>query len=208
MHAERLREAHRSPDRRLGVSAARGAALTLLVAAALAGCGSSSNPASSAQPEATAPAKPRPSIAAEEAAPGDHSIQEYGSEASGTAAQAVLAAMHSFFEAMANSDYAKVCAGLTASNRQQLAQFAKQSLKAPSGCAVSLSSLLNRGAAAEAKKAAAVTIGKVRIKANTAFVLFRPPAGVLSYFVMKEEGGAWKAISLAPGTPLDPTATP
>jgi hypothetical protein len=187
----------------------------LAVAVGAAGCGSSSSrqvtqvttsaAAPHSQAEENAAAKPRPSIAAEEAAPGDHSIQEYGAEAGNSEKEAVLAAMRFFFSAIATSDYARVCAGLAASNREQLDQLAKTlKHKAGKGCAATSAGLLNPAAAAEAKLAAAAAIGKVRIGQGTAFVLFRPPGGTLSYFAMKEEGGEWKAISLAPGTPLHP----
>lgn len=71
-----------------------------------------------------------------------------------------------------------------------------------------LKTLLTAAAATEARRAAEAAVTSVRIKGGTAFVLFRPKGGVPSYFVMKEEGGGWKAIGLAPGTPIDPTATP
>ena len=146
-----------------------------------------------------------PSIAAEEAAPGDHSIQEYGAEAEGGEREALLAAMHSFFRAIAASDYSRVCSGLLGANREQLQQFSKLQGGAGADCAQSLAKLLTPTAAGEAKKAAAATIGRVRVKGDIAFVLFRPPGATLSYFAMKREGGAWKAISLAPGTPLNPS---
>jgi hypothetical protein len=148
--------------------------------------------------------KPQPSIAEEEAAPGDHSIQEYGSEAEGSESEAVLLSMHSFLTALAGSDYAKVCSGLLASNREQLAQFTKSSPGAPKSCPAVLGVVLSPAAAAEAKRAAAGTVSKVRIGEGTAFVLFRPKGGKLSYFVMKEEGGAWKSTSLTAGSPLVP----
>jgi hypothetical protein len=147
--------------------------------------------------------KPQPSIAAEEAAPGDHSIQEYGAEAQGSEKAAVLAAMRSFIAAMATGDYARLCAALPAANRAQMQQFAKAQHKG-GGCAAVLARLLNPAAAVEAKKALGATIAKVRVGKGNAFVLFRPRGGRLSYFVMKEEGGEWRATSLGAGTPLRP----
>jgi hypothetical protein len=147
--------------------------------------------------------KPRPSIAAEEAAPGDHSIQEYGSEAGGSENEEVVAAMRSFFSAMAAPHYTEVCAGIGAAYRESLARLAK--LKhTGSSCASLLGTLLTASAASEAKKAAGATVSRVRVKDGTAFVLFRPPGGKLSYFVMKEEDGAWKATSISVGSPLNP----
>ena len=75
------------------------------------------------------------SFAEEEAESSDQSIQEYGTEASGGEEIAVLTAMHSFFRALAASDYAKVCAGLAATNREQLQQYAKFKHEGAAGCA-------------------------------------------------------------------------
>ena len=61
-----------------------------------------------------------------------------------------------------------------------------------------------RLARAKAKAAAAAPIKSVRVKGDTAFIIFTPKGGKPSFFVMKREGGAWKAISLGPGTPLEP----
>ena len=141
------------------------------------------------------------SIAKEEAQAGDHSIQEYGTEASGGQEAAIVAAMRAFLRALADSDYPKVCAWLTGSNREQLEQV----LKAQGGDCVSfLKKVLTPAASAEARKALAGQISKVRVKEGNAFVLFRPPGGKVSYFVLKEEGGEWKATGLASGTPLNP----
>jgi hypothetical protein len=138
---------------------------------------------------------------------GDNSIQTYGAEAAGSEKATLAAAAHSFFAAMASSDYAKICTAIAASNREQLQAFLK-SKQQQGGCPAVLKTLIPAAEDPEAQKAAAATVSAVRIKGDTAFVLFTPRGGPPSYFVMKREGGAWKAISLAPGTPLDPTATP
>jgi hypothetical protein len=67
-----------------------------------------------------------------------------------------------------------------------------------------LGTLLTSASSSEAKKAAAATVSRVRINDGTAFVLFQPRGGKPSYFVMKEEDGAWKATSISVGAPLHP----
>jgi hypothetical protein len=138
---------------------------------------------------------------------GDNSIQTYGSEAAGTEKTALTTAAHSFFVALAAADYAKICSAIAASNRQELEAFLK-SKHQQGGCPAVLKTLIPPSQDSEAQKAAHATFTSVRIKGDTAFVLFTPKGASRSYFVMKREGGAWKAISLAPGTPLNPTATP
>lgn len=132
------------------------------------------------------------------------SITGYGSAASSAQKAALASAAHSFFAAMASRDYAGVCKGLAASNRAALENFLKAAHRT-GGCPAVLKTLLLR-AIPEARKAAAGKITAVRVKGPTAFVLFRPQGGAPSYFVLKREGSAWKAISLAPGTPLNPLA--
>jgi len=64
--------------------------------------------------------------------------------------------------------------------------------------------LISRAGAPEIRKAAAGKLTAVRVKGDTAFVLFTPKGGQPSYFVMKREGSAWSPISLASGAPLYP----
>jgi hypothetical protein len=137
----------------------------------------------------------------------DDSIQTYGSAAGSGEKAALAATALSFFRALAGADYAKVCAALSSSNRQQLQAFQSQADQG-TGCAAILKTLAPSFAAAAARKAAQGVVTGVRIKGDAAFVLFRPAGGPSSYFVLKREGGAWKAISLEPGTPLQLPMTP
>ena len=172
-----------------------------------AGCGSSSGSSTSTSSTAGAGGTTQSSTAGSTANSGsgaDNSIQTYGSAATSTEKAALADSALSFFRALAASDYAKVCAGLIGANRQQLQAF-KLKGRQGSGCATALKTLVPPTAAAEARKAASGAVTGVRIKGDTAFVLFRPSGGPESYFVMKRENGEWKAISLAPGAPLNPS---
>ena len=135
----------------------------------------------------------------------ENSIKDYGSAASSADKAALKSAAFSFFSAMANSDYAKLCDSLAASNRKGLQAFLKAKHQS-GGCPAILKMLIATRGLPEARKAAAGKLISVRVKGSTAFVIFQPKGGKPSYFVMKREGGAWKAISLAPGTPLNPLA--
>jgi hypothetical protein len=185
-------------------TAAQEATATTKPSAKGSGASAQAKPAAKGQGSAAGgKGKPKPSIAQEEKAPGDHSIQEYGVEAAGSEKEDVLAAMHSFLVAMAAGQEVKVCAGLGASVRVQLGQLAKAQGKGGS-CTVILARLLNPAVSAEASRAVNGTIGRVRVGGGNALVLFRPQGGKLSYFVMKEEGGAWKATSMGAGAQLSP----
>jgi hypothetical protein len=131
------------------------------------------------------------------------SIETYGSAANSAQKVALHAAAFSFFRALAVSDYAKVCSDLSSSYREQLQTFLKSKPKKGGGCALVLPTII-QSSGPEARRAAAGTLNAVRVKGDTSFVLFRPKGGKPSYFVMKREGGSWKAIGLAPGTPINP----
>jgi hypothetical protein len=173
--------------------------LLACLALVMAGCGSSSS--------STASTATTSSPARESTTSTSPSIEGYGAAAQGAEKAEVAKAAFSFFAAMAASEYPDLCAGLAASNREQLQAFTKAK-RQKGGCPAVLKTLISNRGAPEARKAAAGTLTAVRVKGSTAFVLFRPQGGVPSYFVLKREGGAWRAIGLAPGTPLSPTATP
>ena len=133
----------------------------------------------------------------------DNSIQTYGSAASGSEKAAVLSATHSFFSALAATNYASVCSQLASSNRQELQQYLKLGHSKAHSCATLLPTLLH-SVGPSARKAEKGTFTAVRVQGPRAFVLFRPQGGPPSYFLMLKEGGTWKPTSLAPGVPLNP----
>ncbi len=202
------------------------AALALLIAA----CGSSSSSTTTATPSTQAstpgattttstpsseastptttpqstPSSTTPSTPSSSQSP-ENSIKGYGSAASSAQKTALATAAFSFFKAMAASDYPKICTDISASNRKELQAFSKAKPKLAS-CPAVLKTLIGTRGVPEAKKAAAGKLISVRVKGPTAFVIFAPKGGKPSYFVLKREAGAWRAISLAPGSPLNPVA--
>ncbi len=139
-----------------------------------------------------------------ESAGGIRSILEYGSAAGGAEKAAVAATARSYFTALADRDYAKICAALSVGNREQMQLYMKGQHRR-GGCAKVLKKLsISPQFVASARKAARGAVNSVRVKGDTAFLLFRPRGGSASYFVMKREGSAWRAINLSPGQPLNP----
>jgi hypothetical protein len=136
---------------------------------------------------------------------GDNSIQTYGSEAAGADKAAVTTAMFAFFRALAAKQYDKICEMVSPKTRAGIEQFMKLQHK-KGNCATVLEGLIGAspGGTEEAKKAAEGSVGHVRIGEGNAFVLFTPKGGKPSYFVMKKEGGEWRATGFNAGTPLNP----
>ena len=195
-------------DTRLVFIAAASAAMLCLTALVLGGCGGSGSTTSSERSAASSAGSPAAQAKAlstgSGAAGSDNSVQTYGVAADGAEKAMIASAAFSFFRALAGRDYTKVCAGLASPNRKGLKSFLKH--KQGAGCTVVLSTLLD-AMGSEARKAANGTLTAVRVKGDTAYLLFSPRSGVASYFVLKREGGAWKAVSLAPGMPLNPAAS-
>jgi hypothetical protein len=129
---------------------------------------------------------------------GDNSIQTYGSEVNGAEKAAAIAAMRSFTNAIANRDFATVCAGLSSKIRGGLTQANRD-------CPQMLETLVIIPPS-EAHASASGTVAQVRIGGGNAFVLFRPVgSSELDYFVMRMEDGKWKSLGLTVGTPLSPS---
>ncbi len=138
---------------------------------------------------------------------GDDSIQTFGTTVEADEEEEIVDSMRAFFRAIANLDYPAMCDGLTSSNRAAFQQYLKLQ-KEEGSCETVLETLLQKAVAPEARRAANGVVYQVRVEDGNAFVLFTPEGGRASYFVMKEEDGAWKATGLATGTPFDPTAPP
>jgi hypothetical protein len=137
---------------------------------------------------------------------GDDSIQTFGEEAEGDEKDEVVAAMQSFFRALAANDAERVCAGLSSGNVKQFELFLKAQ-KEEGDCTTVLAKFLGRQKA-EAEKAINGQVFQVRVEGENAFVLFIPEGGTASYFVMKREDDEWKSTSISTGTPFNPTSPP
>ncbi len=130
---------------------------------------------------------------------GDNSIQTYGTDATGAEKAAVVAAMRSYVGAIADRDFAKVCAAVAVKIRAGLAESDKK-------CPELLEKLIIIPSD-EARRAANGTVTSVRVGGGNAFVLFRPAGSdVLNYFVLTVEDGEWKALGLSTGEPVNPAA--
>jgi len=132
---------------------------------------------------------------------GDASIQGYGSGANGSDVKELEKAAFAFFRAMKTRDFPEVCKDLLKANREELQSYMKAGT-----CSAVLNQLLSPAVVVEARKALFGTVTEARIKGGSAFLLFRPQGGPLSFIVLKRENGAWHPTSLALGTPLSPTA--
>ncbi|HZK15774.1 MAG TPA: hypothetical protein VFC52_04230, partial [Solirubrobacterales bacterium] len=133
---------------------------------------------------------------------GDNSVQEFGSEASGSEFDQAAAAVHGFFDARVRGDWEAACSYLAADVSKSLQQLGGKSdeLEA-AGCAKTLEAISEGVPASAFKEAAKADIGSLRVDGDQAFVIYVGAQQVVLAMPMKDEDGTWKVASLA-GTPL------
>jgi hypothetical protein len=163
-----------------------GIAVFLLGALLLTGCGGGFSSSSSS------------SSATSEKAPqnAEESIEGYGEEASGSDREALLSAFHEYFGSLADGEDTKACAFLS-SRVQESLQILAAKAKKHFTCAELLEALLSPDAKQIAKGQAEGKIEKVRIKDDTAFIVFHAPGAKLFQMTMAKEDGEWKATTLS-----------
>jgi hypothetical protein len=137
---------------------------------------------------------------------GEKSIENFGTEAEGSARAAVLAAFSDYLNGIATKDYPRACSGLAATVRASLEQFASAKLKAK-GCEGILPKLLAPTAALIAAEQAAGKVTRVRVQGDRAFVIFHSPGAKLYQLPMAREGGEWKAGLVAASIRIPSAAT-
>jgi len=133
---------------------------------------------------------------AEAARGGEASIEEFGSEAGGSERGQILTVFTGYMNAIADKHYDSACADLSAAVQGSLEQLAGEALKAKS-CAAILPKLLAPTAAQVARQQANAEVAKVRVEGDRAFVVFKAPGAKLYQLTMVEEGGEWKAATVA-----------
>jgi hypothetical protein len=170
--------------------------LTLLCLGGCGGGSSSSQGSTQSQSEPTTP-----SAAKEQNA--EESIEGFGEEAEGSEREEVLDAFHGYLGAIADKDYPAACSQLAANVQQSLEQLAAKAKK-PLSCPQLLEALLSPQADQIARGQEEGKVTKIRVKGDSAFVVFHAPGARLYQLTMAREGGDWKAAS-AVGSVLTPS---
>ncbi len=126
-------------------------------------------------------------------------IQTYGAEADKSDRAAVAAALRGYFDARADGDWARSCTYLATRTRRELEQFTSLSPRLKGADCGKLVGAVSAAMPAEqrARSTAAVTaILSVRVKGDTAAVIYRSAGGVKSAIPMVREGSDWKMGAL------------
>lgn len=127
---------------------------------------------------------------------GEKSIEEFGAEAGESEREAILAVFEGYLTAVAEDDAATACSHLSATVHESLKQLVARGEKNVK-CAQVLPALLAPTAATIAREQADGEVTRVRVEGDRAFVVFRAPGAKLYMLGLVEEGGEWKATTVA-----------
>ena len=132
---------------------------------------------------------------------GDNSIQTWGEESDGTQLEAAAEAVHGFYVARANEEWAAACEYLGETLLQQLRQFAAQSGKKAPECAELLKMLTRRPLAPSVRRESTIVdAGSLRVGEDNSFLIYRGVDRIVFAMPVVEEEGAWKLTLLSPTT--------
>ncbi len=133
---------------------------------------------------------------------GDNSIQSWGEESDESQLEAAAEAVHDFYAARANEEWAKACTYLASSMVEQLEQFASQSGQQGSpDCARLLKALTRHPLPASVRRESTVVdAGSLRIGEDNSFLIYRGAGRTVFAMTVVEEDGAWKLTLISPTT--------
>lgn len=134
---------------------------------------------------------------------GDNSIQEFGKEAGSSEFAAAATALHNFFDARAEGNWAAACEYMSKGMIESFEKLVAQAKEKESlNCGQILEHLTNPTAKQSMKaEAAQADVHSLRTEGEQAFLIYTAAGGTVYAIPMAKENGAWKVASLA-GTPL------
>lgn len=133
---------------------------------------------------------------------GDNSIQDYGEESDESELEAAAEAVHGFYVARAEEDWAGACSYLAKSMVAQLEQLAGQSPQLEdSGCAAVLRAFTRPLPASVRRETTVVDAGSLRREDERGFLIYYDSEHKPYAMALEDEGGSWK-LTLLSGTPL------
>jgi hypothetical protein len=133
---------------------------------------------------------------------GDNSIQEYGEEGKESELQQAAEAVHGFYVARGEEDWARACSYLAKQVVSQLETLASRSPKLKGkGCAVILHALTSPLPPSVKREMTLVDAGSLRHEGETGFLIYRGAEKKVYAITLHQEDGAWLVASLG-ATPL------
>lgn len=132
---------------------------------------------------------------------GDNSVQEFGEESDESELEEAGAALHGFFVARAEEDWATACSFLSKGVQTQFEALGSRSGQLDGkGCAGVLAAITPPLPATVRREQTIVDAASLRHEDDNAFLIYRGAEGTSFVMPMDQEDGAWKvgAIGAAP----------
>jgi len=125
---------------------------------------------------------------------GDNSIQEYGSEPSGSEFEEAAAALHGYLDARAAGAWAAACEYMDQAIAAELAKLVSQApgAKGKGGCPEAIAGLSAGVPSRALREAAVADVASLRAEGDSGFLLFHGARGVDYFMPMSHEDGVWK----------------
>lgn len=129
---------------------------------------------------------------------GDNSIQEYGSEPSGSEFAAAAEVLHAYLDARAIGAWKAACERLASRVSTELVrQLGAAQGDKEADCAAVLSGLTGAVPPSTLREAAEADIGALRVEGDSGFLLFRGAQSQNFFIPMAREDGGWKVAAIA-----------
>jgi hypothetical protein len=128
---------------------------------------------------------------------GDNSIQESGSEASSAQLAQAAADLHGYLDARAGGAWRAACSHMTSTATASFSQLATGGQGAAQSCPKLLANLF-AGMPAYAKRDTTIAdVGALRVKGDSAYLLFHGAHSADYFMPMAREDGRWKVAAVA-----------
>jgi hypothetical protein len=129
---------------------------------------------------------------------GDNSIQEYGSEPSGSEFAAAAEVLHAYLDARAIGAWGAACERLAPRvSRELVGQLGAGQVGKEAACSEVLAGLTAAVPRAALREAAEADVGALRVEGESGFLLFRGAQGEDFFIPMVREDGGWKVAAIA-----------
>lgn len=129
---------------------------------------------------------------------GDNSIQNWGEESEESQLEEAAAAVHAFYVARANEEWARACTYLARSTVEELRG---QSEQGSLDCATRLEALTRHPLPSPLRRESTVVdAGSLRIGEDSSFLIYRGAGRTVFAMPLVEEDGAWKLTLISPTT--------
>ena len=130
---------------------------------------------------------------------GDNSVQSWGEESDESQLQAAAEAVHAYYVARANEEWAKACTYIGSPLLEQLRRFAEQPGQEAPDCAVLLKTLTRHPLPASVRRESTIVdAGSLRIGEGNSFLIYRGAGGTVFAMPLVEEDGTWKLTLISP----------